>query len=90
MNIIFKKSNIDMFLEEHKDLRDVRIVRALYMRGCTTEYFVFESEHETTYVFKYSCGCFYECQTEKNTFDNYFLLVPKSDYVEYINKTSDR
>lgn len=85
-----ENNGIRKFIKEHEEFFEhQKIARCLLVIDGTSEVFVVETEllidNKRVYVFCYDCGMFYECRTETNTFHKYLMLIPVSEYAEYIN-----
>lgn len=80
------RSIIKEFLENHRDIAEQNLERAMYI-GDAVEMFIFECREwkgvRKTFVFVYECGHFSECRTEYNTFNKYlFSHAPDCHHLE--------
>lgn len=80
---------VNDFIKKQEILKDIPIIRGLYIRSNTTELFILECEEwknqRRTFVFEFDCGYFLSCKTETNTMEKYLMDVFNADRVEYVS-----
>lgn len=80
---------ISKFIKDMPILKDIPVVRGLYIRDNTTEIFILECEEwknqRKTFVFEFDCGYFVSCKTEVNTMEKYLMDISKVDRAEYVS-----
>ena len=83
------KGIVSDFIKEHHVFLNIPIVRGLYLRIGSTEFFVLEQKEwknqRKTFVFEFDCGHFVSCQTETNTMEKFMMDIPEADYAEYVS-----
>ena len=76
---------INKFARKYPELDDMTVVRCLYVQEHNFEVFIVETEFpkNNTIIFRYENGELVGINCERNTFNQYFDLIPSSHASEY-------
>ena len=84
---------VGKFVEESPWLRGLLdgnyVKRGLGVSNFVYETYVIECCNDKVFVLKFEYGTLVECKTEHGTFDQYFMLIPKSDTADFVNFKAD-
>lgn len=76
---------IKKFIDRNEGLlHEVRGKSALFVQDYCSEMFVIQTVNGTCFVFEFDCGELSKIKTEHNAMERYMMLIPTSEYAEYI------
>ena len=81
------KSVCENFMEKNNALLNgVSIERALYLRNNCTEIIVLQCNYKNKkcFIFEHDCGVLNAIKSEFDSMEKYMMLIPNSEYAEYI------